>query len=202
MSLVKNSILLISLTGTSLLHAAPADVYVGFGVGQADIDTGVSGLTGTAALDEEDTSLKVFVGADIDDNFFIEGHYAELGEASLSGNNGDRFVYEGTTYQFTANNVKVTLEGESIGLAVGYKFKMGKDVDAFAKLGMHNWDATSNISTSAGSVSLSDDGTDKFFGFGVNYSITETMSLRAEYESFEFDSEDVDNMSLSLITRF
>ena len=32
--------------------------------------------------------------------------------------------------------------------------------------------------------------------------MTSLLSLRAEYESFEFDNEDVNNMSLSLITRF
>jgi len=54
----------------------------------------------------------------------------------------------------------------------------------------------------AGSVSLSDDGTDPFYGLGLTYQITKEFGARVEFERYEFDEEDVDYTSAGLTFSF
>ena len=95
--------------------------YFGISYGDASTDTGITGLTGTASLDEDKKGAKLFAGFNVNDNFAIEGHYSDFGEASLSGNNGDQFVDDGVTYEFlTTATIKIKVK--SYGLAGVYKF--------------------------------------------------------------------------------
>ena len=127
-----------------------------------------------------------------------------MGEATLSGNNGDSFQWEdnGLVEQFALNGSKVTISGKSIGLAGGFKAQVSRDTTIFAKLGMHKWDADVTASAPGINVSESDDGTDKFYGFGIDYALTSAVSVRGEFERFEFEDEDVDNIGVSLIAHF
>jgi len=203
MKLFQKSLIASSLAMASVAAiAADANFYMGLGFTKTEIDTGVSALTGTASLDEDDTGYKLFAGTNIDKNIFVEAHYADLGKATLKGNNGDRFNFEGSTYQFTANNVSISAEGETYGLAFGYKFLVSEELVPYVKLGVHNWEMNSSITSSAGSVSLNEDGTDEFYGFGAEYKLSDQVSIRGEFERFKFDSEDVDSMNLSVISKF
>ena len=159
--------------------------YAGISFGQSTLDTGINSLTGTASLDEKDNATKIFAGFNIDENFAIEGHYANLGEATLSGNTGDRFTDEGTVYEFLVDGVTVTAKVKSIGVAGIYKFNVGDTITPFVKVGFHKWD--NKISVSAGSVSGSaeDDGTDVFYGLGASSAISDKIDFRVELERFK-----------------
>ncbi len=186
------------------LFAEDGKFYIGASGGKADIETGVSGTTGTANLDEDDTGWKVYGGYKWENNFGIEFNYADFGEASLSGNNGDTFVFAGDTYAFTANGVNIDLEGTTFGLGLTYSLPVIEDTFYIdAKVGAHRWDADMTVSAdSAGSVSLSDDGTDPFYGLGLTYQITKEVAARVEFERYEFDEDDVDYASAGLTFSF
>ena len=51
-------------------------------------------------------------------------------------------------------------------------------------------------------LNSSDDGTDLFFGFGVDVDIIEGLVARFEYEMYELDKDEVDMMSLGLHMAF
>ena len=87
------------LTGTMSNVANADDWYVGGAFGSTAIDTGVSAVSG-ATLDEEDTGSSFFIGTKMSENLSVEGFYTDFGEASLSGDSGDTFVLDGTTYHF------------------------------------------------------------------------------------------------------
>lgn len=189
-------------TASMTAIAAESDKgYIGVSYAKAEIDTGISSTTGTAALDEKDNSIKLFAGLNIDDNFAVEAHYIDFGEASLSGNNGDTFVEAGTTYQFlTTASIKV--EAESYGVSGLYKFNMDNNITPFVKFGFQKWEAKATVNagsvTGAGTV----DGTDPFYGLGVSAPVSENIDIRAEFERFEADSEDLDYKSIGVAYNF
>lgn len=195
---ISASIFAISSLVLSQAQADDSAFYVGLSYGKSTIETGVSNLTGTATLDEEDNGSKIFVGYDLNDMVSIEGHYANLGEAVLTGNNGDQFTVAGTVYAFTANNVAISTEGKSIGISSVLKLPLSDTVEPFLKLGVHNWDVSASVTSSAGNASLSDDGTDIFYGIGIGISLTDSLSIRGEFERYDFDGDDADYLSLGL----
>jgi OOP family OmpA-OmpF porin len=176
--------------------------YGGAGIGQSNIDSGISALTGTATLDEKDTAYKVMVGAQLNKFIALEGHYADLGEAVLTGNNGDTLVTDGSTFAFTANNTNVTSTSDSIGAAVIGIVPINKSFSAFAKVGFHRWKTSESTTSNAGNASESENGTDPFIGAGISLNLSDSISIRGEFERFNFDDEDYDLISTSLIFMF
>ncbi|EAV46766.1 OmpA/MotB [Methylophilales bacterium HTCC2181] len=166
-------------------------VYVGIAGGKLNTETSVTGLTGTASLneDEDDTGYKLFAGYRASNNFGVELHYADLGEASLSGNIGDTFISNGVTYGFTANGVKIVQETKSYGAAATYALPLNDSFSLLGKIGFHRWD----IEDSQG---FDEDGTEPFYGIGASYQVNENVAIQAEFERFQIDSIDVDDIDL------
>lgn len=189
---------------TSFAQSNPSKppFYFGLSVGQTKIDTGVSGLTGTASIDESDTGYKIFGGYKFDDTWGAEVHYADLGTASLKGNNGDRFTLDGTQYQFTSNNAAISVKATSIGAAIVAGYDVSGTVRPYAKLGLHRWDSDASVTSNAGNASISDSGTDPFYGVGVQFSITDQLGARVEAEHYRYDSERAQFISVGLIYKF
>jgi OOP family OmpA-OmpF porin len=177
-------------------------LYLGFSAGQTKIDTGVSGLTGTASLDESDTGYKIFGGYKFDNVWSAEIQYADFGKASLKGNNGDRFTFEGTQYQFTANNSEVSVKAKSFGAAIVAGYDVSTVIRPYVKLGLHRWDSDASVTSNAGNASISDSGTDPFYGIGIQFSITDQLAARVEAEHYKYDSEKAQLISAGLMYRF
>ncbi len=175
--------------------------YFGISYGNASTDTGITGLTGTASLDEDNKGAKLFAGFNVDDNFAIEGHYSDFGEASLSGNNGDQFVDEGVTYQFLTT-ATVKIKAKSYGLAGVYKLNKINEITPFVKLGWYKWDAEATVNAGTVSGSASTDGTDKFYGLGFSYPLSDTVNIRTEFERYEVNSYDSDYVSVGISQNF
>ncbi|MBL4763057.1 MAG: porin family protein [Gammaproteobacteria bacterium] len=199
----KSTLIALAVTtalSTSQSFAADTSNYFGVSYGQTTVDTGVT--AGSAILDDEDTGFKIFAGHNLNDSMAIEVHYADLGEATLSGNSGDTFSISGTAYAFTVNNAKVAVAATSIGAAGVYKFTTNSSVVPFAKLGLHRWEIDATVSGGSSFASATDDGVDIFFGFGADVAVNEKISIRAEYESYDVDGDDVDNISIGLVANF
>lgn len=180
--------------------------YAGFGVGASYMDTGISNVTGSATLDEDDSYVKVLGGLKFNDFFSLEASYANLGEASLSGNSGDRFTDgDGDVWVFTANNVKVTTETTTFALGGVVYLPLGKItknkalnfLSPFVKIGLHSWDMDVTASVGVSQATTTDDGTDLFFGTGVNFDLGEHFALRVDYEIFNIDDSNGLNDSIS-----
>ena len=171
--------------------------YFGGSFGWTDIDTGVSAVTGTAKLDEEDTGYKFFAGLELNKIFSAEVHYANIGEATLTGNNGDTFVLDGAPFTFTANGTTMEAEGTSFGISALARLPIDGKIKPFVKLGVHFWDIDAKLSSPVGTASFNDDGTDIFYGVGVEVEAADRLSARAEFERFD----DVDFLSIGLVFR-
>lgn len=170
---------------------APSDnfksnFYVGASYGLTWRDTGVSNLTGSAKLDEEDTGFKLFGGANLNKYFGIEAFYANLGDAALSGKTGDTFTYQGDAYVFTANGT-ITDTTTTYGLGGVASMDLTPSLKPFLKAGIHRWTTERGETSSAGNYSADVSGVDPFYGLGIRLRATDTINLRAEYEYFQGD---------------
>lgn len=180
-SVVKNlrrsfGVLAVATLAAAPLAASAQGWYAGVGVGQADWDL----------IGEEDTSLKVFGGYSFNPNFAVEFGYLDLGEAEISGGGA---------------SASVTADGFTFA-GVGM-FPVSNNVNILGKLGFFRWDAEAEV-TLPGPVTMraDDSGTDVFYGFGVQFDVNKSVAVRAEYEIYDIDGEDVDNIGLSAVFRF
>jgi len=187
---------------TSLVFLSPCNAmdYFSVSFGQSSVDTGISGLTGTASLDEEDTTFKLLLGKNIKPSISVEGFYMDFGEASLTGNIGDQFNIEGSTYAFSVNNAKVTSSATAFGADTIFLHNFSPTASLYGKLGIVRWDSDFKIAgTGISSYSESDSGIDLFLGFGAKVDVNESIQLAADYEIYDIDDDDVDIISLYLV---
>ena len=175
--LAGSAALLLGITGPAL-----AQGYIGAGAGitASDLCNDISGPG--VSCDDEDTGLKIFGGYKFTPNFAVEAAWIDLGEVSASG-------FGGTA----------TAEADGFQIAAVGMFPINPQWSIFGKLGAFMWDASV---TSNSGFSVSDDGTDIMFGFGGMWNITERLGLRAEWERFDVDSEDVDFLSIGVQFNF
>lgn len=184
--LLLSAILLAGMTSNA---AIAEDWYVGGAFGNTTIDTAVSAVSG-ATLDEDDTGSSFFVGSRMDETFSIEGFYTDFGEASLSGDSGDTFVLNGTTYTFnTTASIKVG--GSTTGVAGKLHLDMTENLQGFLKGGMHWWDAEVEVSTGTASANATSSGTDIVMGVGVDYQLGDNVAFLVGWDSYTIDSESV-----------
>lgn len=169
--------LLLGVTGS-----ARAQGYIGAGAGitASDLCNDISGPG--VDCDDEDTGLKLFGGYKFTPNFAAEAAWIDLGEVSATGPGGS-----------------ATVEADGFQVAALGIFPINPQVSIFGKLGAFMWDAS--VTTSSG-FSVSDDGTDIMLGFGGMWNITPQIGLRAEWERFDVDSEDVDFLSVGVQFNF
>ena len=64
------------------------------------------------------------------------------------------------------------------------------------------WDLEADVTSSAGNATLSDDGADPFFGIGFEATVAEGFKLRAEFERYDFDGDNLDFISAGLTIAF
>lgn len=147
------------------IKAAP---YAGFSLGQATLEDACDGLTGIPGVscDDSDTAFKIFVGSKINENLAFEAAYVDMGE-SVATDTIDTLTSEATGFNFSALGI----------------IPASSTVDIFGKVGLLFWDATVGLSGTF-NASVDDDGTDITFGFGANFSVSETSEIRVEFEKF------------------
>jgi len=180
-------LLTLCLAGGVLLTAIPASAqetgfYVGAGAGvtTTDVCDSLSGL-GLTSCDDEDTGFKIFGGKRFNQNFAVELGWVDLGEVAATGPGG--------TARVETDGIQVAAVGI---LPVNPRFHV------FGKVGLYLWD----VSASAPGLSLSDDGTDIMFGLGAAWDLVDRLDLRAEWERFDVDGDNVDMFSVGALYKF
>ncbi len=200
---MKKSLILASLllASSSVMATNIDNTYMGMNYNKIDFNSGVTNTTGTSNLDEKDNGYKLYLGYNYTKNIAVEVHYADFGEASLSGNNGDRFDLGGTTYEFnqTAN---ITIGSKSLGIATVGKTKLTNNIDVFAKIGLHRAKEEANIAATTVSDSTSETKTKLFYSAGLSYPITSQLSATAEYQIYKFNDGDIKGFSVGLNYKF
>lgn len=155
--------------------------YVGGGGGFTSVDVcdDLNAL-GFTNCDDSDVGFKIFGGLKFNQYFAAEAGYVNLGEVSAS---------------FSGVGVEVDADGFQLAAVGTYPIEQ---FSLLGKVGIYFWD----LEASAGGTSISDDGTDIMFGIGGAFHFTPQLSVRGEWERFDFDGDDVDFFSASIIYNF
>lgn len=218
MTFAKNKF--VSITGklsllTLALMAAPFAMadnngwYGGVNLGQskatiddARITSGLlgSGLTaGPINNDDQHTAYKLFGGYQFNKNFALEGGYFDLGQ----------FGFSTTTIPTGTLNGSINLKGVNLD-AVG-TLPITEKFSVFGRIGVTYAHANDSFA-GTGAVNVLDPNpssrsTNLKVGLGLQYALTDALSLRAEIERYRIDDAvgnkgDVDLASLGLVYRF
>ena len=163
--------------------------YAGIAGGSTNVDTGITAVVG-ATLDETGTGTSVFIGKEVNETLSVEGFYTDLGEASISGDNGDTFTLQGAAVQFT-RTASITVSAKTMGIAGKAGFDMGDNFRGYVKGGFHSWDAEAKIAVGTASASTKTDGTDIVWGVGAEYMMGEKTALLLGYDNYKLDDESV-----------
>ncbi|MYM63047.1 porin family protein [Pseudomaricurvus sp. HS19] len=160
------------MASTLLLLSAAATAQSGetgsfyAGVSLGLTDVDVSGF-------DKGRSIALVGGYRVNENLALEGSYIDLGEAE---------------------DGPWTIEADGFNFAAVGILPINDQFEVFGKLGLFGWDASVHRS-GYGQVE-SDDGIDLSIGFGASLELTPEISVVAEYQHFELDSDDVSNISV------
>ncbi|HWS02501.1 MAG TPA: outer membrane beta-barrel protein [Gammaproteobacteria bacterium] len=190
---------------SSTAYAADTGFYVGGSLGQSKIDISASdidaelasaGYTSSTSVDDSDTGWKLFAGYRIMKYLSVEGAYTNLGEASASS----IITVPGPGV------VNATVEGEAWTVSALGILPIGDKFSLFGRLGVNIWNvdvsAAGTYSGATATLSGSDDGTDMVYGVGAAYSFTDNLSMRGEWERYDFGDTDVDLLSAGISWNF
>lgn len=220
--------LIVAITANSAIAAEPGKWYVGAGAGQsfyndwsADItafkeELGVVNFDGYQNTDSDDTAFgyKLFGGYTFYENFAVEFSYIDMGEVDANS------YASGTFYDAMDNaivgdlNASANANVEAFTLDINWNVPMTSVLALIVKGGAYyaNTDlelrASSDIpGTEAYNYSKSESSNGLHFGIGINFKMTDTIGLRAEWERLDQvearDGEsDVDLLSAAVIYNF
>lgn len=130
-------------------------------------------------LDDDTTGGKIYGGYRFNEYFAVEASYFDFGELE--------------------NRVS-SLEIDGFGISAVGSYPVTSKLEIFGKLGVQYWDADARGPIVQG---LNDDSdTDAFYGIGVRYSITDSISIQAEAERYEIEDIDLDAASIGVSYKF
>ncbi len=189
MRLALGAVLLLALLGLSTNPALAQGMglgegggfYVGAGGGFTSVDVcdDLNAL-GATSCDDDDVGFKIFGGLKFNQYFAAEAGYVNLGEVSA-----------------TLLGVGVDVDADGFQLAAVGMYPI-EQFSLLGKVGIYFWD----LEASGGGATVSDDGTDIMFGIGGAFHFTPQLSVRGEWERFDFDGDDVDLFSASIVYNF
>lgn len=182
---------IVSLTAFLVMFTTIAQAsgyYAGIAGGQSEFESDhVSAGKGTT-IDKKSSAGYIFFGREFDDNIAVEGFYANLGKAKLSGKPGNTFKVDGEDYVFNAST-SFTATTKSVGIAGKYHFNIHEGTRLSAKLGVHSWKIDGKISGTLDNINVKDDGVDVMSGLGIEYKATDQVALMAGLDGFGVDGD-------------
>lgn len=154
-------IALIAAAAIAPVAAQAQDTYVGANIGRSEQKLTIDGF---GSLKDHDTSFKVYGGYQFNENFGIEGGYADLGKMKL-----------------TSGAATASANPRSLYVAATGTMPLAERFALTGKIG---------AARSRTTLSLTGEADDKMshsglmFGVGTSYAITPTVLAVVEYENF------------------
>lgn len=151
------------------------------------------GLTNASGKCENGApAYKVFGGYDIGKYFGLEIGWTDLGRTETT-----RRERDGDNQRTTEADME--MDAQTIIAAALVKIPLGHNVQFFGKIGAHRWqleaegsaqrrddlDDSRDDGTALANLAIDDDGTDLFYGVGVNHTSESGLGFRLEWERFQ-----------------
>ena len=191
-------ILLFTFSLLSFQSVKSEEFYIGIDYLNNEIDSGITNISST--LDEKDNGYSLYAGMPISETMDIEVSYNDFGEASISGLDGQQFIYEGTTYEWLVD-ASLAVKASSIGVAAKQKYELSEGVMLYGKLGVHQWDSELSIASTTATANADEDGTDVFYGVGLEVNLAK-LKGRVGYSMYDLDGEEVDSINVGFSYNF
>jgi outer membrane protein W len=201
----------LAASGSAFAEGMADKLYVEAGWAWLEIDTGITSSS-WLSVDEKDDAPTLLLGYKVNDNFSVEAGVIGSTEASAT--------FAAGAYTLVATGEALTLHTDAKLAAeanemytLGGKFSLpvGSDFSAYAKAGLLWWDVDGTVSGDAtfrgvrasGKVTLyNSDGSDPYYGVGLNYDINQQVNLRADWLKTEVDDEDLDMYTVAVGYKF
>lgn len=103
---------------------------------------------------------------------------------------------------FNGVNVKSDLDYNSYSLGSAWRYPIGERFALTGTVGYHFWDVEANVSAGGAGISASRDGSDLYFGGGLEFITTDKINSRVEYTRYTLNDEDADVISFRLVVSF
>lgn len=195
-----------AVLGVTSAQAADTGFYVGGSFGQSkvsdfngsdlDAELATMGITSSSSTDDSDTGWKAFAGYRVMKYLAVEGAYTNFGEATANS-----IITAPST-----GVVNTTLEADAWTVSALGILPLGDKFSLFGRVGVNFWNIDVSATGTGGGVTAtasdSDEGTDWVYGVGATYSITTNLSVRGEWERYDFDDGDVDLLSAGVSWNF
>ncbi len=101
-------------------------------------------------------------------------------------------------FDLSDGSARAEIDVQTFNLGARGKFPVGQHFFITGKTGIHFWD----LKASGPGGSLSDDGTDPYYGLGIGFNFNERIGALAEYTRYKFDDSDADVISGNLVFNF
>jgi OOP family OmpA-OmpF porin len=195
-----------AVLGITSAQAADTGFYVGGSFGQSkvsdfngsdlDAELATLGITSSSSTDDTDTGWKAFAGYRLMKYMAVEGAYTNFGEATAHS----------IITSPLSGVVDTTVEAEAWTVSALGILPLGDQFSLFGRLGVNFWNIdVSAAGTGGGGIATAsedDDGTDWVYGVGAAYNLTNNLSVRGEWERYDFDDGDVDLLSAGISWNF
>jgi hypothetical protein len=156
-------------------------------------------------LDDTGTALKLITGYQINKFFGLEAGYINLG--TLNASYTDKISQQDVEFN---TNFSAKIDGYIFNI-IGQQ-EISDNINAYVKLGMFHWSSDAEFQVDIYSVldngsknflvkggeKISGSGTDVFYGIGLSYDFDQ-ISVRAEYESFSGDDDNIGVVSIGAV---
>ena len=179
---------------------APA-FYYGVGAGQAtdtqwDESMIQDGSVSSIALEDQDTSFRLFGGVELDRNLAFEVAYVNFGQQTAEGD------ADGSGSYWGGGPAAVTSEVDGFDFGLVGTVPLSGDLSLLARIGVLAWEGNLTYEDPSFVDKFRDTGSDVFFGGGLEFDPDGPLAVRGEYSRYSIDGIDVDNVSVSLMYRF
>ncbi len=175
---------------------AQAELYWGIGVISSSNWVQLNSLVADVPIpagkfEYTNPGIKVYSGFKANDIFSIELEYKDQMEFGV-GN-----IFNGEEL-WLKDKDRARIETKALLLSGQSRFNFDEGKYVFVRGGLYNWDINTTDLTFTDDLDLNRQGTDIFYAIGANFDFSSTFGIRAEWERFAVDDEDVDFISTEL----
>jgi opacity protein-like surface antigen len=153
------------------------------------------------AADDSRIGWKLNIGFDVTDNVAIEAGYMDLNDGNAQLNQ-----LVNAPELFFSNAKKLhhnATEGFSLGSS--YHYNVSSNIGLTGSIGLFNWEGgelqpqSLNASPASG---LEEGGTDVYFGLGGGYQLADDVTLKIEWERYQYNNDNTEMWSIGVNYHF
>ncbi|MEM7083322.1 MAG: porin family protein [Pseudomonadota bacterium] len=178
MKTVRIALATVSIMLATALVYADETIYAGTSFGRIDLNESID-----FPIDDDGSAFRFDVGYGFANNIAIEGSYINLGE--FTGNSG-------------LDSIGVSGDVEGLGLSAVFTLPLSDHWSAQVSGGLLAWE--SELTTPL--FREKRDGTDPYYGIGVEGRFNDNLAITADYQRYDFDGAEANALYFGARFRF